>query len=68
MKDYKINHYGLSLDRIITICFQHNFNDIKDISFMYHSKEQSMEKHLSDDYENNVMGNCVAKFTLKLKK
>lgn len=63
MKNFKINHYG-TIGRIDTICFQHNFNHTKDITFMYHSKEP-MAKHLSDD---NVMSCCVAKFTLKLKK
>jgi hypothetical protein len=64
MKNFKINHYG-TIGRIDTICFQHNFNHTKDITFMYHSKQEPMAKHLSDD---NVMSCCVAKFTLKPKK
>ena len=60
MKHYKINHNGnLCLDAKTFICYQHNFNSLKDISFYYWDKQSS----LNESYDN-----CVAKFTLKIKK
>jgi len=60
MKDFKINHYDNEcLDAKTFICYQHNFNSLKDISFYYWDKDSS---------SNENMDNCVVKFTLKLKK
>lgn len=63
-KDIKINHYESYLDNKYTICYQHNYHLNKDINFFYH-QEKNLPSYLSD---NRTMSNCVAKFTLKLKK
>lgn len=60
MKDIKINHYeNQCLDATTFICYQHNFNTLNDISFYYWDKVSS---------SNESDFNCVAKFTLKIKK
>ena len=54
-----INHIeNKCLDAKTFICYQHNFNTLKDISFYYWDKQSSL---------NEAHDNCVAKFTLKLK-
>lgn len=59
MKDYIINHNeNKCLDATTFICYQHNFKTLK-ISFYYWDKQSSL---------NEAHDNCVAKFTLKIKK
>jgi len=59
-KGYTINHYGNtdSLgDGLHTVCYQYNYNALKEYGFTYYQKEMP----------NVVNENTVAKFTIKPK-